>query len=56
MKCLLVYNPVSGGSKRFIKKLPYLVSELEKKYDIVEVRATNYAKEASFPISIASFS
>lgn len=46
MKCLLVYNPVSGGSKKFIKKLPYVVSELKKKYEVVDVRATNYAKEA----------
>lgn len=45
MKCLLVYNPVSGGSKKFIKKLSYVVNELGKKYDIVDVRATSYAGE-----------
>lgn len=46
MKCLLVYNPVSGGSKKFIKTLPYIKKELEKKYDVVDIRATNYATEA----------
>lgn len=47
MKCLLIYNPVSGGSKKFIKKLPYVEKELKKKYEIVDIVATNYAGEAS---------
>ena len=51
MKCLVVYNPVSGGSKNFIKLIPYVKKELEKNYDVVEIRATNYAKEG---IKIAS--
>ena len=51
MKCLVVYNPVSGGSKSFIKLIPYVKKELEKNYDVVEIRATNYAKEG---IKIAS--
>ena len=46
MKCLLVYNPVSGGSKKFIKKLSYVENELKKKYEVVDVVATSYAKEA----------
>ena len=51
MKCLLVYNPVSGGSKKFIKKLSYVENELKKKYDVVDIVATSYAKEG---IKIAS--
>ena len=46
MKCLLVYNPVSGKSKRFIKKLPYVEKALRSKYDVVDIRPTNYAREA----------
>lgn len=45
MKCLLVYNPVSGTSKRLIKLLPYIETELKKKYDEVTIRATAYAGE-----------
>lgn len=45
MKCLFVYNPVSGGSKKLVKLLPYIEKELKKKYEIVEIRATNYAGE-----------
>lgn len=51
MKCLLVYNPVSGTSKKLIKKLPYIENELKKKYEQVDIRATAYAGEA---IEIAS--
>lgn len=46
MKCLVVYNPVSGGSKKFIKKLSYVENELKKHYDVVDIVATSYAKEA----------
>ncbi len=46
MKCLVIYNPVSGGSRRFIRKLPFLMERLKSKYDVVDIRATNYAKEA----------
>jgi hypothetical protein len=28
-----VYNPVSGSSKKFIKKLPYVEKELRKKFE-----------------------
>lgn len=45
MKCLLVYNPVSGSSKKFIKKLPYVEKELRKKFEEVEIRPTSYQGE-----------
>lgn len=45
MKCLLVYNPVSGGSKKFIKRLPYVEKELVKKFGDVTIRPTSYAGE-----------
>ena len=45
MKCLLVYNPVSGGSKKFIKLLPYVEKELLKKFSSVTIRPTSYAGE-----------
>ena len=34
MKCLLVYNPVSGGSKKLLRRLPYVIKELKKNYDL----------------------
>lgn len=43
MKCLLVYNPVSGHSKQFIKKLSYVEKELKKKYEVVDIVPTEYA-------------
>ena len=49
--CLLVYNPVSGGSKKFMKKLVYIEKELSKVYDSVDVVPTTYPKEG---IKIAS--
>jgi len=45
MKCLLVYNPVSGASKKFIKLLPYVEKELVKKFEDVTIRPTTYAGE-----------
>lgn len=45
MKCLLVYNPVSGSSKKFIKKLPYVEKVLKSKFDEVTIRPTAYAGE-----------
>ena len=43
MKCLLVYNPVSGSSKQFTKKLSYVEKELKKRYEVVDIVATEYA-------------
>ena len=52
MKCVFIYNPVSGKGK-IPKKLDYIVKKLHEKYDEVEVRATqssgdmaNFAREA----------
>ncbi len=39
MKCIFIYNPVSGKGKIF-KKLNYIVKKLEEKYSEVEVCAT----------------
>ena len=46
MKCLLIYNPVSGGSRKFMKKLSYVEKELKKKYEVLDIRPTTYAGEA----------
>ena len=45
MKCLLVYNPVSGNSKKFVKKLPYIEKELKNKFGDVTIKPTSYAGE-----------
>ncbi len=42
MKCVFIYNPV-GGKGLVEKKKDYIVGELKKKYDEVEVRATRCA-------------
>ncbi len=42
MKCIFIYNPVSGKGK-IAKKLDYIVKKLKIKYDEVEVRATQAA-------------
>ena len=39
MKCVFIYNPVSGKGK-ISKKLDYIKAELAKKYDTVDVMAT----------------
>lgn len=44
MKCLFAYNPVSGKGK-INKKLDYIVGELKKKYEVVDVYATQHANE-----------
>ena len=46
MKCLLVYNPVSGTSKKLVKKLPYIEKALTEKFGDVTIRPTTYAGEA----------
>lgn len=42
MKCIFIYNPV-GGKGKIVKKLDYIVRELQKKYDIVDVYPTKCA-------------
>ena len=39
MRCFFIYNPVSGRGK-IVKKLSYIVSRLQEKYDTVDVYAT----------------
>ena len=39
MKCLFVYNPVSGRG-RIAKKLPYILRTLGEKYETVDAYAT----------------
>ena len=39
MRCVFIYNPVSGRGK-IVKKLSYIVSRLQEKYDTVDVYAT----------------
>ena len=51
MKCLVVYNPVSGGSKKLINLLTYIKKELLKQYEVVDIRPTHYAGEG---VKIAS--
>lgn len=46
MKCIFIYNPVSGKGK-ITKKLDYIVKKLREKYDEVEVRATQGSGDMS---------
>lgn len=46
MKCVFIYNPVSGKGK-ITKKLPYITQKLKQKYDEVEVLATQTAGDMS---------
>ena len=38
MKCIFIYNPNSGSSKKITKKLDYIKSRLNEKYDVVDVQ------------------
>lgn len=42
MKCIFIYNPVSGKGK-IRKKLPWIQKELEKTYNVVDLKATERA-------------
>ena len=46
MNCIFIYNPVSGKGK-IAKRLPFIVEELQKKYERVEVYATKCAGDMS---------
>lgn len=46
MKCIFIYNPVSGKGK-IAKKLDYIVNGLKEKYDEVDVYATKCAGDMS---------
>ena len=43
MKCLFIYNPISGKSKKIIKKLNYVEEKLKEKFDTVDIIPTQYA-------------
>lgn len=45
MKCIFVYNPTSG-KRSVLNKIDYIKNELQKKFEVVEVRATTHAGEA----------
>lgn len=42
-KCMFIYNPISGKSKKIVKKLKYIENKLKEKYDQVDMIATEYA-------------
>ena len=46
MKCIFIYNPV-GGKGKISQKLDYIVNELKKKYETVDVCATKQAGDMS---------
>ena len=46
-KCLFIYNPVSGKSKKILKNLDYIKKRLEKRFDFVEIIKTEYPKHAT---------
>ena len=62
MKCVFIYNPVSGKGK-IAKKLAYIEKKLLEKYDEVEIRATQgpgdmsrFAREAIGQVDAIIFS
>lgn len=45
-KCLFIYNPISGKSKKIVKKLDYIEKRLKEVYDVVDIVPTQYAGHA----------
>ena len=43
MKCLFIYNPISGKNKKLMKKMDYIEKKLREKYDVVDIVPTQYA-------------
>lgn len=43
MKCLFVFNPISGKNKKLMKKLDYIEKKLKEKYDVVDIVPTEYS-------------
>jgi len=43
MKCLFIYNPVSGKNKKLMKKMDYIEKKLKEKYEVVDIVPTQYA-------------
>ena len=46
MKCLFIFNPISGKNKKLMKKLDYIENRLKEKYDVVDIVPTQYAGHA----------
>lgn len=46
MKCLFIFNPISGKNKKLMKKMNYIEKKLKEKYDIVDIVPTEYAGHA----------
>lgn len=43
MKCLFIYNPISGKNKKLMKHMNYIEEKLKGKYDVVDIVPTAYA-------------
>ncbi|MBQ2768663.1 MAG: YegS/Rv2252/BmrU family lipid kinase [Clostridia bacterium] len=52
MRCIFIYNPVSGKGK-IAKKLSFIVEELKKKYEIVDVHETTGAGDMTATAKVA---
>lgn len=46
MKCLFVYNPLSGKNKKLMKRMGYIEKKLKEKYEAVDIVPTQYAGHA----------
>lgn len=46
MKCLFIYNPLSGKNKKLMKYMEYIEKRLREKYDVVDIVPTQYAGHA----------
>ncbi len=46
MKCLLIYNPISGKNKKFMKHIDYIERRLKEKYDVLDIVPTQYSGHA----------
>ena len=46
MKCLFIYNPLSGKNKKLMKKMDYIEKRLKEKYDVLDIVPTQYAGHA----------
>jgi YegS/Rv2252/BmrU family lipid kinase len=46
MKCLFIYNPLSGKNKKLMKKMDYIEKKLKEKYKVVDIVPTQYAGHA----------
>ena len=46
MKCLFIYNPLSGKNKKLMKKMNYIEKKLKETYKVVDIVPTQYAGHA----------